>query len=153
MKLLFSRARQQANLEVMKRVLNEFDADKTVELRREAGADFLVWDQNSERFSLSISVAIPRGWLDNSVNASNLEATTRNFAAYVANSSKSRVEAVSRLERCRGTLSQYAGAPVKRARTRAKAPPVQLDGSVPQARDQLRRRKEAGTNRLLQVFP
>jgi hypothetical protein len=36
---------------------------------------------------------------------------------------------------------QNLGAPVKRASTRAKVPPVQLDGSVPQSRDQLRRRE------------
>jgi len=90
MKLLFSRARQPANLEIMKSVLNEFDAAKTIELRNEAGTDVLVWNQELETFSISISAVIPRAWLDNSVDASKLEATTRNFAAYVANSSKSR---------------------------------------------------------------
>ena len=71
MKLLFSRARQPANLEIMKSVLNEFDAAKTIELRNEAGTDVLVWNQELETFSISISAVIPRAWLDNSVDASN----------------------------------------------------------------------------------
>jgi hypothetical protein len=68
----------------MERVLHEFDTEKTVELNHNSGADFLVWNDPTEGVHHSISVGIPEAWLEDSNNGPKLEATTRNFAGYLA---------------------------------------------------------------------
>jgi hypothetical protein len=84
MRIHLLRSRKTATFDVMEKVVTEFTRKKVLELRHESGAAFLAWSESSEGTGRSVSVAIPYAWLEEGADVSKLEATTRNFAAYVA---------------------------------------------------------------------
>jgi hypothetical protein len=83
MKLRASIARDHDNLDVIRRVLNEFDGEIVVELSRKLSCAFLMWRSTTDGENRSLSVAIPGSWLNDPRRASSLEETTRNFAGRI----------------------------------------------------------------------
>lgn len=80
MQLSVSKKRPPNNLDVITRILSEFDDCASVELGYEMGCDFLVWRKSVDGRRHSISMPIPRAWLADSRHAARLEETTRIFA-------------------------------------------------------------------------
>ena len=83
MKLRVSMLGEHVNIDVIRRVLEEFDGENVIELNRRVSCAFLVCRSMSDGEEHSVSVAIPRNWLIDPQRASHVEETTRNFAGRI----------------------------------------------------------------------
>ena len=83
MKLRVSMAGDHVNIDVIRRVLGEFDGESVVELNRKVSCVFLIWSSTADGDDRSLSVAIPRTWLTDPQRALRLEETTRSFAGRI----------------------------------------------------------------------
>ena len=74
---------EHVNIDVIRRVLEEFAGENVIELNRRVSCAFLVCRSMADGEEHSVSVAIPRNWLTDPQRAAHVEETTRNFAGRI----------------------------------------------------------------------